>query len=436
MALLLKNAHVIDPQVGIDETCEILIRDGRIVEVGHDLSMAKGVERDLGGKVVVPGLVDIHVHLRDPGQEYKEDIASGTAAAAHGGFTDVCCMPNTNPIIDTGSVVQYIRTKAAEVGKCRVHVSGACTVGEKGEALAEMGDMVAHGAVMFTDDGRGVQSSGMMRRVMEYAAQFGKAVSSHCQDESLVGKGQINEGAVSTRLGLLGWPAAGEEIQIARDIEISALTDCPIHIQHLSTAHALDLVKRGKSDGVNVTCEVTPHHLFLTDEAVGDEYDTNMKVNPPLRTAADNEALIAGIVDGTVDCIVTDHAPHADHEKAREFELAPFGMTGIETSVGLIVSKLVNTGVISWNRMVELMSVNPRRIIGIERVALEPGSRADLTVIDPDLKWTVTEDEFESKAKNSGFLGWELTGRVTDVYVAGYATMEDGVVLEGPVHEL
>ena len=434
MALLLKNARVIDPQVDLDEVCEVLIRDGVIVEVGHDLKMEKGVERDLSGKVLVPGLVDIHVHLRDPGQEYKEDIETGTRAAAHGGFTDVCCMPNTNPIIDTGSVVEYVRTKVAEVGKCRVHVSGACTAGEKGEALSEMGDMVAHGAVMFTDDGRGVQEAGMMRRVMDYAVQFGKAVSSHCQDESLVGKGQMNEGAVSTKLGLLGWPCAGEEIQISRDIEIAALTGCHIHIQHLTSAHGLDIVRHGKADGVNVTCEVTPHHMFLTEESIGDDYNTYFKVNPPLRTAADAQAIIDGVVDGTVDCIVTDHAPHADHEKAREFELAPFGMTGIETSVGLVVGNLVNTGKISWQRMVELMSVNPRKVIGIDRVAIEPGCRADLTVIDPNEKWTVTEDCFESKAKNSGFIGWELTGRATDVYVGGYATMEDGKITDEPIH--
>ena len=434
MALLLKNVHAIDPQVDLDEVCEVLIRDGKIVEVGHDLTMEQGIERNMGGKVLVPGLVDIHVHLRDPGQEYKEDIETGTRAAAHGGFTDICCMPNTNPIIDTGAVVEYVRSKAAEVGKCRVHVSGACTAGEKGEALSEMGDMVAHGAVMFTDDGRGVQSAGMMRRVMDYAVQFGKAVSSHCQDESLVGKGQINEGAVSTRLGLLGWPGTGEEIQIGRDIEISALTGCPIHIQHLTTEHGLDLVRRGKADGVKVTCEVTPHHMFLTEDDIGDDYNTSLKVNPPLRTAEDAKAVIQGVVDGTVDCIVTDHAPHAAHEKAREFELAPFGMTGIETSVGVVVGSLVNTGKITWQRMVELMSINPRRIIGIEEVSLKAGSRADLTIIDPDVIWTVTEGEFESKASNCGFLGWQLTGRATDVYVGGYATMEDGVLTDEPIH--
>ncbi|MBQ9003176.1 MAG: dihydroorotase [Eggerthellaceae bacterium] len=429
MALLLKNAHAVDPQVRLNGIVDILIDDGMICEVGEGLAADGAQERDLEGKYVLPGLVDMHVHLRDPGQEYKEDIESGTRAAAHGGFTDVCCMPNTNPVIDTGAVVEYVRSKAERVGKCRVHVAGACTAGEKGEALSEMGDMVAHGAVMFTDDGRGVQDAGMMRRVMDYAVQFGCAVSSHCQDESLIGKGQINEGAVSTRLGLPGWPAAGEEIQIARDIEISKLTGCHIHVQHLSSAHGLDLVRRGKADGAKVTCEVTPHHMFLTEESIGDEYDTNMKVNPPLRTAADAEAVIAGVVDGTVDCIVTDHAPHAAHEKAREFELAPFGMTGIETSVGLVVGNLVNTGKITWERMVELMSVNPRRILRIEEVAIKPGCRADLTVIDPELTWTVTEDEFESKASNSGFVGWELTGRATDVYLAGEETMRDGKVL-------
>lgn len=433
MTLLLKNARVVDPQVGIDGVVDIAIEDGIISQVGENLEVAGAQVRDLAGKVLVPGLVDMHVHLRDPGQEYKEDIASGTRAAAHGGFTDVCCMPNTTPVIDTGAVVEYVKNRASEVARCRVHVAGACTAQEKGLALAEMGDMVACGAVMFTDDGRGVQDAGMMRRVMDYAVQFGCAVSSHCQDESLVGKGQVNEGAVSTRLGLQGWPCAGEEIQIARDVEISKLTGCPLHVQHLSSAHGLDIVRRAKADGANVTCEVTPHHLFLSDECIDEAYDTSLKVNPPLRTPEDATAIVQGVVDGTVDCIVTDHAPHAPHEKAREFELAPFGMTGTETSVGLIVGNLVNTGKITWGRMVELMSVNPRRILGIERVAIEEGSRADLTVIDPDATWTVTEDCFESKSKNSGFIGWELTGRATDVYVGGRATLEDGKLTDTPI---
>lgn len=430
MALMLRNARVIDPQVDRDEVCDVLIRDGRVVEVGHELSMPKGVERDLTGKILVPGLVDIHVHLRDPGQEQKEDIASGTRAAAHGGFTTVACMPNTTPTIDNAQIVEYVKSRAAEVGKCRVEVVGACTQGLRGETLSEMGDMARHGACAFTDDGRGVQDSGMMRRTMDYAKQFDRVVMSHCQDEGLVGAGQVNEGAASTRLGLLGWPAAGEEIQIGRDIAVCRLTGCPLHIQHLSTARGLDMVRAAKAEGLPVTCEVTPHHMFLCEDDITGAYDTSFKVNPPLRTREDCQALIEGVADGTVDAIVTDHAPHCKFEKDREFELAPFGMTGIETSLGLIITNLVKKGGIDWNRLVELMAVNPRRIIRAERVAVEPGSVADFTVIDPDVEWTVRAEDFLSKAQNSAFIGSDLVGRATDVYVGGYATMEEGAIVE------
>ena len=430
MALLLKNAQVIDPQVGLNETADILVRDGKIVEVGQNLTMEKGVERDLAGKIVVPGLVDMHVHLREPGFEQKEDIASGTRAAAHGGFTAVCAMPNTNPVVDNAVAVEYVKSIAAQVGKCRVHVSGSCSQGLKGETLSEMGDMIVHGAVAFTDDGHGVQGAGMMRRVMDYASQFGRVVMSHCQDEDLVGEGQVNEGVASTRLGLLGWPAEGEELQIARDIALCRLTGCKLHIQHITTARGLDMVRAAKAEGLPVTCEVTPHHLFLTEDAIGDDYNTSLKVNPPLRTDADAEALIQGVIDGTVDAIVTDHAPHTAWEKDREFELAPFGMIGLETSLGLVITNLVATGKITWERLVELMSANQRTILGVDRVAIEAGSVADLTVIDPEVAWTVDAADFCSKAKNSGFIGTELTGRATDVYVGGYATMEDGKIVE------
>ena len=295
-------------------SADILVRDGKIVEIGTGLTMEKGVERDLGGKIVVPGLVDMHVHLREPGFEQKEDIASGTRAAAHGGFTAVCCMPNTKPVIDSAVGVEYVQARAAAVGKCRVHVAGSCSQGLKGETLSEMGDMVAHGAVAFTDDGRGVQGAGMMRRVMDYASQFDRVVMSHCQDEDLVGDGQVNEGVASTRLGMLGWPAEGEEIQIARDIAMCRLTGCPLHIQHLTTARGLELVRAAKAEGLPVTCEVTPHHLFLTEDAIGDDYNTFLKVNPPLRTAEDAAALVEGVKDGTVDAIVTDHTPHTHYE--------------------------------------------------------------------------------------------------------------------------
>ena len=430
MALLLKNAHVIDPQVGLNEVADIAIRDGKIVEVGQGLSIEKGIERDLSGKIVVPGLVDMHVHLREPGFEQKEDIASGTRAAAHGGFTAVCCMPNTKPVTDNATAVEFIQARASAVGKCRVHVAGACSQGLKGETLSEMGDMVAHGAVAFTDDGRGVQDAGMMRRVMDYGSMFDRVIMSHCQDEALVGDGQVNEGIASTRLGMLGWPAEGEELQIARDIALCRLTGCPLHIQHLTTARGLDLVRAAKEEGLPVTCEVTPHHLFLNEWSIGDDYNTFLKVNPPLRTPEDCNALIDGVVDGTVDAIVTDHAPHTAWEKNCEFEIAPFGMIGLETSLALMLTNLVDPGHLSWERAIELMSVNPRAILRVERVAIEPGSTADLTVIDPEVEWTVDAADFLSKATNSGFIGEELKGRATDVFVGGYATLEDGAIAE------
>ena len=430
MALMLKNARLIDPQVGLDEVADVLIRDGEIVEVGQGLTMEKGEVHDLSGKILVPGLVDIHVHLREPGFEQKEDIASGTRAAAHGGFTGVCSMPNTNPITDDALAIEYIKARAEAVGKCRVYPSGACTKGLGGETLAEMGDMKAHGAVAFTDDGRGIKDSGMMRRVMDYAAQFDLIVMPHCQDDALVGAGQVNEGVASTRLGLQGWPAEGEELEIMRDIALCRLTKCPLHIQHLTTARALQLVKDAKAEGLPVSCEVTPHHLVLNEDNIGNDYPTSLKVNPPLRTAEDAAALIQGVVDGSVDVIVTDHAPHTDWEKDREFELAPFGMTGLETSLGVILTHLVHKGIIDYNRMVEVMAVRPRELLRLEPVAIKPGCVADLTVFDPELEWMVTEAEFYSKAKNSGFVGHALKGRATDVYVGGHATLRDGRIVE------
>jgi len=429
MALLLKDAHFIDPQIGLDRICDMVIRDGRIVEVGENLAIPKGITRECAGRIVVPGLVDMHVHFRDPGYEYKEDIASGSRAAAHGGFTDVCVMPNTKPICDDGSKVTYVVEKAAAVARTRVHPAGALTKGLKGESLAEMGDMVAAGAVAFTDDGRGVQNTGVMRIAMDYAKMFGKTVLSHCQMEDLSAGGVVNEGVVSTRLGMAGYPAQAEEIQIARDIALCELTGCPLHIQHLTTAAGLALVTQAKEKGLPVSCEVTPHHLFLCEDDLTDTYDTNLKMNPPLRTADDARALREGVASGAIDCIVTDHAPHAAHEKALEFEAAPFGMVSLETSLGLVLTELVATGAMDWNRLVEVMAVNQRRILSLEPVRLEEGSVADLTVIDPAAEWMVDDGEFESKSKNSGFIGWRLKGRATDVYVGGYASMEDGAVV-------
>ena len=428
MALLLKNAHVVDPSADLDGVMDVLVDGEKIAQVGEGLAADGAEVLDLSGKYLVPGLVDMHVHLREPGYEHKEDIESGTRAAAKGGFTAVCAMPNTDPVTDNGTVVEYVKSRAAEVGHCRVHPSGAMTRGLKGEAISEMGDMVAHGAVAFTDDGRGVQGAGQMRRCMDYGKMFGKVFMSHCQDEDLVGKGQINEGKMSTRLGLEGWPAQGEELQVARDIEIAELTGAKLHIQHISTAKGLELVKAAKAKGLPVTCEATPHHMFLTEDAFDPTYNTALKVNPPLRTAEDAQAIVAGVIDGTVDCIVTDHAPHAEWEKAREFEIAPFGMIGLETSLALVLTNLVNPGKMTMARMVELMSLAPRQILGVEVVSIAAGSVADITVFDPKATWTVGEDGYESKASNSGFAGAELQGRATDVFVGGKHTLKDGVV--------
>ena len=430
MALILKNANVVDPSVELDGIMDVLIEDGKIARVGEGIE-AEGAEvRDLSGKYLVPGLVDMHVHLREPGFEHKEDIASGTRSAAKGGFTGVCCKPNTDPVTDNGVVVGYIVARAAQVGKCRVYPAGAMSKGLKGEIISEMGDMVAQGAVAFTDDGRGIQDAGMMRRAMDYGKMFGRVFMSHCQDEGLVGAGQVNEGVVSTRLGLLGWPAQGEELQIARDIMLSELTGCAVHIQHISTAAGLDMVRAAKDKGLAVTCEVTPHHLFLSEDDIDSTYNTSLKVNPPLRTKADCEALIEGVKDGSIDAVVTDHAPHAAWEKAHEFEYAPFGMTGLETSFALINTHLVKTGRIDYAQMVELMAVAPREILGLEPVKIAEGSVADITVFDPDVEWVVDEAEFVSKSKNSGFIGAKLVGRATDVFVGGVATLKDGEIVE------
>lgn len=427
MALLLKNAHVIDPQVGLNETADILIRDGKIVEVGHDLTMEKGVERDLSGKIVTPGLVDMHVHFRDPGFEYKETIESGARAAVHGGFTDVATMPNTDPVTDNGAEVRYQIDRARHAGFCHVRPIGALTVGEKGETLAEIGDMVMEGAVAFSDDGHGVQSAGMMRTCMEYVSQFDKVVSAHCEIESLTTHGVINEGRASTRLGMFGWPALGEELEIYRDIELCRMTGCALHIAHISTEKGLDLVRAAKAEGLPVTCEVTPHHLFLSEDDITDAYDTNLKMNPPLRRASDAEALRAGILDGSIDCVVTDHAPHAPHEKDCEWEIAFFGIVGLETSLPLMLTNLVLPGTMSWSRLVEVMAVNPRRCLRLPEIRIEAGSTADLTLIDPAAQVTVTDDWLQSRSKNSAWLGQTLTGCATDVFVAGRRTLTEGV---------
>lgn len=428
MALLLKNGRVVDPEAGIDEIADIIVKDGVIAEIGPDLKIEKGETLDVSEKVVLPGLVDAHTHLREPGREDEETVASGTAAAAHGGFTAVCAMPNTSPVCDTGSKVRFIVERAAEEGVVRVYPIGALTKGQEGVALAEIGDMLAEGAVAFSDDGRGVQSAGVTRVAMDYLKAFDAPLVAHCEDESLVGHGVVNEGVVSTRLGMPGWPVAAEEVMVARDIRLAELTGCRLHLAHLSTAGSVALVREAKRRGVRVTCEVTPHHLFL-DEDMLIGYDTNLKVNPPLRTAEDRLALVEGLLDGTVDCIATDHAPHAAHEKELEFELAPFGTTGVETALSLVNTNLVATEKLSWADVARLMCHGPRSALGLPPVSLSAGQVADITIVDPEARVEVTPEWFVSRSRNSAFLGSKLLGKASEVLVGGCFALKNGKVV-------
>lgn len=424
--LLIRGAHVVDPQVGLDAVRDVVVEGECIAEVAESVQVPVGAEViDGTGKYLMPGLVDIHVHFRDPGYEYKETIETGSAAAAVGGFTDVATMPNTDPVVDTGEGVRYQIAKGDACGLVHVRPIGACTKGERGEQLAEIGDMAHEGACMFSDDGHGVQSAGMLRTVMDYVRQFDRVVACHCEVDSLSNHGQVNEGRASTRLGLAGWPAAGEEVEIARDIDLCRLTGCALHICHISTARGAGLVRAAKAEGLPVTAEVCPHHLFLDETVLDETYDTNLKMNPPLRTPEDAAALREALVDGTIDCVVTDHAPHAPFEKEREFEAAPFGVVGLETSLPLVLTNLVATGKMSWSRLVEAMCVAPRRIARLEPVRVEEGSVADLTLVDPAFAFDVTPGLFAGKESNSAFLGAHLTGRATDTLVAGRHVLRD-----------
>jgi dihydroorotase len=427
VALLLKGGRVVDAAAGIDDVLDIIVKDGVIVGVGKDLAIDKGETIDCAEKILLPGLVDIHVHLREPGKEYKETIASGTRAAAHGGFTAVACMPNTDPVCDSGPKVRFVVERAADEGAVRVYPIGAITKGLAGEQLAEIGDMVAEGAVAFSDDGKGIQSAGMMRTAMDYTKRFGATIVSHCEDESLA-HGVVNEGVVSTRMGLPGIPSVAEEAMVARDIALAELTGCRLHLAHLSTAGSLALVREAKARGVRVTCEVTPHHLFLDEDALTN-YDTNLKMNPPLRTSADREALLGGLLDGTVDCIATDHAPHAPHEKELEFELAPFGTTGVETALSLVNTHLVSAGVLGWAEVSNLLCHGPRAVLGLPEVRLEAGFAADITIVDPEARVDVTQDWFVSKSRNSAFIGANLLGKASDVLVGGTWALRNGKVV-------
>ncbi|AAR34648.1 dihydroorotase [Geobacter sulfurreducens] len=418
MNLLIKGGRVIDPSQGIDEVLDILVENGAIKELGKGLAAPAGAGVvDAAGLIVTPGLIDMHVHLRDPGLEYKEDIVTGTRAAAAGGFTSVACMPNTKPVNDNKAVTSYIVAKAKAEGLVNVFPVGSITQGSKGDALAEMGDLKEAGCVAVSDDGRPVTSSELMRRALEYAKGMGIMVISHAEDLSLVGEGVMNEGFVSTELGLKGIPWAAEDAATARDVYLAEFTNSPLHIAHVSTMGSLRIIRNAKARGVKVTCETAPHYFSLTDDAVRG-YNTNAKMNPPLRTADDLAAVKEALKDGTIDAIATDHAPHHLDEKDVEFNVALNGIIGLETSLPLSL-KLVEEGVLTLPALVEKMACNPAAILGIDRGTLRQGAVADITVIDPAAVWTVEAGALASKSKNSPFLGWEMKGAAAYTIVGG-----------------
>lgn len=423
MKRLLKGGRVVDPANGRDGVFDILIEDGRIAAIGTGLTADAGTEVVAipAGLVITPGLIDMHVHLREPGQEHKETVATGTLSAVTGGFTAVACMPNTSPVNDNAGVTQYVLKKAADANLARVYPIGAVSIGQKGEQMAELGELKEAGCVAVTDDGHPIRTALLARRALEYTKMFDMLVIEHCEDPSLKGEGVAHEGLVASKLGLRGIPGEAESIMAQRDIALAELTGGRIHIAHMSARQTLDAVRYGKSRGANVTCEVAPHHFILTDEmlAAPVPYDTNTKMNPPLREAADRDAMLQGIIDGSVDVIATDHAPHHYDEKHVEFDRAPFGITGLETCVSLCFDRLVHTGHITFARMIELLSVNPARILRVAGGSLHEGAPADLTILAPELPVKVDAKAMKSRSKNTPFDGWDLRGGVAATIVGG-----------------
>ena len=421
MKLVLTGGRVIDPSQNIDRTADVVIEDGKILAIVDPRSAPSDAESmDVQGKVVAPGLIDIHVHLREPGFEYKEDIESGTRAAAAGGFTRVCCMPNTNPAIDTAAVVGQIIERTRQVGSARVHPIGAATRAMQGDQLTEMAELKAAGAIAISDDAFPLQNADTMRRVMEYCRMLDLPLMTHNEDKRLTEKGAMNEGYTATVLGLPGMPRIAEDIAVARNILLAKLTGCHLHLLHISTAGTVDLLRRAKADGIRVTGEACPHHWALTDAAC-EKFATDAKMNPPLRTPEDCEAVNAGLKDGTIDCIVTDHAPHADYEKEVEFEAAPFGILGLETSFPLTYTLLVLPGILSLNDAIAKMTVEPARVLNLPNGAgtLKAGADADVAVLDLDAEWTIDRNSVQSKSHNTPFHGMKVQGRAAFTLLGG-----------------
>ena len=430
MKILVKNGHVVDPKNKIDGVVDIHIDGNQIVHVGNDFdtSYTDADIIDASGMIVAPGLLDMHVHLREPGFEYKEDIESGTRSAALGGFTSVACMPNTRPVIDSAALVQYILDTAKSVGKVNVYPIGALSKGQHGEELSEIGELKFAGAVAVSDDGKGVASAALMRRALQYAHMFDMAVISHCEEMSLVEGGVANEGYMATTLGLRGITPAAEEVMVSRDIILAENEDVPVHIAHVSTKGSVRLVREAKARGVKVTCETCPHYFVLTDSAL-EGFDTNAKMNPPLRGEADRLAIIEGLRDGTIDVIATDHAPHHVDEKNCEFSSAANGIVGLETALPLAITYLVKTGVLTISELIQKMSVNPAQILGLSKGCLAKGKAADIVIFSPDDKYSIDVAAFASKSKNSPFGGFEVSGAVQYTIVGGEVVVRQGILL-------
>jgi len=416
-SILIKGGRVIDPASGLDAPADVLIREGKIEQVGKVKADADRTI-DAAGLVVSPGLIDMHVHLREPGDEHEETVATGAAAAVAGGFTTVACMPNTEPPIDDEPSAEFIRLQARRAEWANVYPVGTITEGRKGEAISEMGRLARGGAVAFSDDGDGVQNARVMQIALQYAKMLDRAVISHCEDKDLAGAGVMNAGFVATKLGLAGIPAAAEEVMVSRDITLARTTGGHVHIAHVSTAQSVELIRRAKARGIAVTAEVCPHHLALTDEAV-ESFDPVYKVNPPLRTEEDVKALLDGLRDGTIDAVASDHAPHTAEEKDVEFNLAPFGVVGLESTLGVLFKTLIEGEVLGLPELIAKMTVNPARILRIPKGTLSPGADADVTVIDPGKKWTIDAGRFKSLGRNCPFHGWEVKGKAVCVIVGG-----------------
>jgi dihydroorotase len=422
MKKLLKGGRVVDPANGLDGIRDVLIEGDRIARVAPNLPAdGASVIEIPPGLVVCPGFIDMHVHLREPGQEHKETVATGTASAVAGGFTAVACMPNTVPVNDNANVTSLILSKAKDANLARVYPIGAVSKGSQGELLADIAELRQAGCVAITDDGRPVATALLLRRALEYASMFGMPVIEHCEDPSLKGDGVAHEGYQAASLGLRGIPGAAEALGVERGVLLAELTGAAFHVAHMSARASLRAVRKAKEAGIRVTCEVAPHHFTLTDESLRAPvpYDTNVKMNPPLREAADRDAMLAGIEDGTVDAIATDHAPHHYDEKKVEFDRAPFGIVGLETAVALALDRLVHAGLIGLPRLVELMSLNPARILGVPGGTLSEGAPADITILAPDLKTRIEASRMRSRSRNTPFDGWELDGSVAGTIVAG-----------------